>query len=457
MKRSIAGALAAALFAGTPAATLAQQVADTPLRFAQATRDDLFAADKPVAEKTGPRLGGFVEGTVAYTYADPTHWSRAVGRLQIVGQGELAENVKWKLGARVDADLVYFGSSFYRHDVRHDQRADFFFRENYLDFSLGSWDLRVGAQQIVWGEVIGLFFADVVSARDMREFLLPGFDVIRIPQWALRAEHFRNDSHVELIWIPVPVFDRIGKPGSDFYPAPLRAPVGDDVAELFRDPDHPARSLRNSNYGVRANTLVSGWDLSAFYYRSFSTQPTFYREATGDPSRPFVFQPRHDRIWQVGGTLSKDFGDFVLRGEAVYTHGQGVTIGDLITVQDVARRSTVDWIVGLDWPLPRDSRINVQLFQRVYRGGDDDLVVRNGGPGASVFVSTKLTNALEPQLLYIQYFSDGGGLIRPRVNWMPMPNLVVGFGVDIFTGAANGFFGRYNDRDRFYTEARYSF
>ena len=155
--------------------------------------------------------------------------------------------------------------------------------------------------------------------------------------------------------------------------------------------------------------------------------------------------------------MSKDAGDFVVRGEVVYTHGQGHSVGDLASVPDVAKRSTLDWIVAVDWPLPRDSRVNVQLFQRAYRGGDDDLVVQDAGLGASLFVTTKLPHGLEPQLLYIQYFSDGGGMIRPRLNWTPVPNLVVGFGVDIFTGGASGFFGRYNNRDRVYTEARYSF
>jgi hypothetical protein len=33
----------------------------------------------------------------------------------------------------------------------------------------------------------------------------------------------------------------------------------------------------------------------------------------------------------------------------------------------------------------------------------------------------------------------------------------VGFGVDIFGGPADGYFGRYNNRDRVYAELRYDF
>ena len=48
-------------------------------------------------------------------------------------------------------------------------------------------------------------------------------------------------------------------------------------------------------------------------------------------------------------------------------------------------------------------------------------------------------------------------MIRPRLNWYPTPNARVGFGVDIFTGPDDGYFGRYNNRDRVYADFRYNF
>jgi len=79
------------------------------------------------------------------------------------------------------------------------------------------------------------------------------------------------------------------------------------------------------------------------------------------------------------------------------------------------------------------------------------------GFGASIFVSTKLTDAFEPQILWIQSFKDAGGMIRPRINWYAAKNTAFGFGVDIFTGPSDGYFGRYNNRDRAYAEVRVDF
>ena len=108
--------------------------------------------------------------------------------------------------------------------------------------------------------------------------------------------------------------------------------------------------------------------------------------------------------------------------------------------------------------LPRDTRVNLQGFQRVFFGGSvADFAIKSNGFGASLFVSTKLTSTLAPQILWIQNFKDAGGLVRPRVDWSAAKNTTLSLGVDIFTGPSDGFFGRFNNRDRVYAEARYDF
>jgi hypothetical protein len=98
------------------------------------------------------------------------------------------------------------------------------------------------------------------------------------------------------------------------------------------------------------------------------------------------------------------------------------------------------------------------MFERRYFGGSAGaLAIPNDGIGGSLFASTKLSNTLEPQILWVRNLRDGGGLIRPRLNWTAARNVLVSFGVDIFTGPVNSYFGRYNDRDRVYTEVRLDF
>lgn len=438
----------------------------TALEAAAQTRESLFD-DVPGEASTSasdqPRWGGFYHFTGAYTYSDPSHWSRAVNRLQLYARGRLGEGVSWYASARVDVDPVYMESDFYNAAVRKNQRLDFYVRETYLDFAAAGLEWRVGRQQIVWGEVVGLYFADVVSGRDQRDFILPTFDIVRIPQWAARAEWFRGDFHAEAIWIPVRSFDYIGKPGADFYPPgrtvdPLLA-AGIDVQ--FDNAQQPVRTLANSSWGARVSGTAAGWDLSAFYFRSYSAAATFYRDIVPGPAPAVVFTPRHDRIWQVGGTVSKDMGALVLRAEAVYTSGQGYSVSALDVPQGVVKRDTFDWIVSADIPLPavgRDTRVNLQGFERRFQGGDTDIVPQVGGYGASIFAATRVAPAVEASLLWIQGITvSNDRLLRPRLAWFFQRNWVAAVGVDIFAGPDTGYFGRFGNRDRVYAELRYDF
>jgi hypothetical protein len=403
-----------------------------------------------------PRLRGFVQFAPAYTYASPSHWSRAVVRAQVETGGQLAPGVKYKASVRADVDPVYMTSGFYPDAVREDQRAELKVRETYLDVALpGAWEMRMGRQHIVWGEVVGLFVADVVSARDLRDFILPDFDIVRIPQWAARAEYFGSDWHGELVWIPVPSYDDIGKPGAEFYPFPI--PATPRVAQKVLDDREPPQSIGNTNYGARVSKLVRGWDLSGFYYSSMSTSPTLYRTVELAPAPTVVFEPRHDRIRQGGATLSKDFGTVVLHAEGVYTAGRAYETTSAAGTQGAVRQDTLDYVVGLDFMLPADGRLNLQAFQRYFFDHDPGIASAALETGMSVLVSTKVTPTVEPELLWIQSLSSSDRLVRPRINWAIDARLAARFGADVFDGPQDGVFGRFRDRDRIYAELRYAF
>src|SRR5204863_7366275 len=133
----------------------------------------------------------------------------------------------------------------------------------------------------IWGEVVSLFVAGVVSAKGFREFILPDFYLIRIPPWAARADYFKDDFHAEAIFVPIVTVDRIGKPGSDFYPFPPPGPP--QFGYVIENEIKPSSSLSNAAYGARFSYLKNGWDAALFYYHSTNTSPTFRRTIVAQP------------------------------------------------------------------------------------------------------------------------------------------------------------------------------
>lgn len=417
----------------------------------------LFAGAEPATEAKPPvaepksGLRGYFQAEAARTFASPAHWSKAIGRLELGSQGKLGTGGLWKMSGRVDFNAIYDLDDYYQGAVRDDQRAEFQIRETYMDFSAGDWEWRLGRQNIVWGELVGMFLADVVSAKDMREFFLPDFQILRIPQWAARAEYFRDDYHVELVWIPLPSYDEIGKPsnfsdpgsGADFYPYP---PV--PGIPTFLKEKKPATSVSRGNIGARVSRLRDGWDVSGFYYSSMNTAATFYPVAFD------TYEPRHDRIWQLGGSLAKDVGPAVLKAEAVYTRGRRF---NLMTTGDVVKQPMLDWAIGVDLNPDVDTRLNAQFFQSRIFEREADILPDRVENGVSLLVSRALPNKWRAEILLMSSLNRSDWLARPKVSWGFRPNWKWTLGADVFGGPTTGFFGQYDAQDRVYTEVRYDF
>lgn len=387
---------------------------------------------------------GFFQSEAAYTVGSPQHWSKLRNRLYLSSTGR-SLSLPWKVSFRVDYDPLYHFGHQYPESVRKDQRFEAQIRETYVDIPAGDLEFRVGRQHIIWGEMVGLFFADVVSAKDLRELALPDFELIRIPQWAVRGEYFNGDFHAEAVWIPYMTYNDIGKPGAEFYP--FAPPAGTRIGS-----EHKPRGTDDDAAGVRLSYLWSGWDLSGFYYTSRDGSPAFAKAS------PTVWELRHPRIHQFGATLGKDLGSFLVKAEAVYSLDKPFNTLDPLDADGLVDQDILDAIVGLEWHFPEDTRFNAQLYQRRFADHDPNIVPKSVESGFSVLFSTKALHPdLESEILFISSLERDDWSTQARLTWRFDGSWRLAFGADIFQGSPQGLFGYYDNRDRVYSELRYDF
>lgn len=438
---------------GSPVPALQNKPAVAPQDIsAPAAPEPVPPSQRPPSE---PHLTGFYQNDLAYTYADKKHWSRFNNTIDLATQGRTAGGAAWKLGGRINYDPIYDLTDTYPQAVRNDQRFEAMIREAYMDFSAGDWDFRLGRQHVIWGEMVGLFFADVVSAKDLRQLVLPDFDIIRIPQWAARAEYFQGDFHVEGVWIPYMSYDNIGKPGAEFYP--FNPPAVAGFQTVIASEKQPV-GLSDAAYGARLSWLKGGWDVSGFYYTANDPSAAFSRQTALLPAPIITYQPIHERIHQLGATLGKDLGPMVLKAEAVYTKDKLFSTTSATDADGLVKQNTLDYIVGLEWSFPQETRFNVQFFQRRFPDHDAGIVPDKTESGVSLLLSTQaLHPKLEPELLLVRSLNRDDWLAQLKLTWKLDGHWRLAAGADIFTGPNTGLFGAFDDKDRVYTEVRYSF
>lgn len=460
---SMPAAMAAWLLSGAAPAVQASDAPDSLEDLFELDKgDDKSGSGEALPEHSGwnPRFQGyfgFLENKTAYTVASPSHWSLSRNLLEAGVRGTFMPGVKWLLSGRIGYDPVYATTNFYPSAVRHDQTFEMMFRETYLDASLGDWDFRIGRQHIIWGEMVGLFFADVVSAKDLRQFVVQNLDTLRTPQWAIRGEYFKDSFHGEVVWIPVMTYDNIGKVGAEFFPFNPPAVPGFQTTVL--NDRHPSKSIDNSAYGARLSCLWSGFDISGFYYSSPDNVPAFGRSITLGAAPSITYSPVHKRLQKWGLTLSKDLTDTLMfKGEAVYTQDRPFLVTSADDPDGLKKQDFFDYVLGLNFTFADETRLNLQFFQSIFTRHASDNPLPEVATGYSLLLSTRWFHPkVEPQITFLQFVNNPNWMLNVRTTWEFATNWRVAAGADVFGGPRDSLFGQYQQKDRIYTELRYSF
>ena len=97
------------------------------------------------------------------------------------------------IGAKANPFIYYYGDNSYTMDLR----------EIYIDIFLDTMDIRIGKQQIIWGKADGVFITDIVSPKDLGEFLTRDFEEIRIGVNSIKLDYYVGNATFEMVVIPV--------------------------------------------------------------------------------------------------------------------------------------------------------------------------------------------------------------------------------------------------------------
>ncbi len=419
----------------------------------------LSSGSAEASDGSGAGFHGFIKNETAYRIHTPSEFTKIKNILFVHDEGNVTSGIGYKVTGRAYYDAVFDLTDTYGRSVEQSQEDEIELRDTYLDFSSGGFDLRVGKQQIVWGEAVGLFFADMVNPKDFREFILPDFDQIRIPLWSADMEYYYQGTHMELVWIPILQFNDLGTQGSEFEFARPSAPAGTVVH--FEDEKKPSNDLRNSGVGARLSRSLQGWDLSGFYFYGYDYFPAFFRRIALDPSTSqtvVTFRPEYTRLNVFGLTFAKEVEDVIVKGEFVYNKGKCFQVADTTHDDGVVKKDFLDSLIGVDYTFFQKVDFNVQLMQRIIFGHEYSMIDSKTDTSFSVWLKTGLLdNTLEPELFLVSSLSGRNAMFRPKVSYTFQDKWVAVLGVDIFDGRQDGTFGQFDSKDRAYIELRHDF
>ncbi len=329
-------------------------------------------------------------------------------------------------------------------------------REAYLDIYFNSVDLRIGQQQIIWGKADGVFITDIVSPKDLREFLLPDFDEIRMGVTGIKADYYIGDNTFELVWLPTFTPTLWPEEGSIWLPTP-EFPV---KTVIDHSKEGVKASLKNSEVFAKFSALTALADFELIGGYAWDDDPTMHVIKQIDPTTHrlsgLTVYPQHHRLAIGGGSFSTTLGPFVLRGEGAYYNGKYFNTADPMAKESVIKKDYLHYLLGLDYTI-FDIHLSGQFIQQAILDYDDYIENDQYSNMATFLADRNFLNETLNLSFFMYYdFNNKASLIRPKLIYDLADGFEILVGANIFTGT-KGMFGQYNDNDMVYAKIKYSF
>lgn len=337
-----------------------------------------------------------------------------------------------------------------------DRELEIGLREAFLDLYFDNLDIRVGKQQIIWGKAEGVFITDIISPKDLREFLLPDFEEIRTGVTSFKVNYYKGVHTIEGVWVPVFTPTMMPEAGSIWQPDMI-FPIEPtwDYSTSVKD-----LTLQNSEAFLRYSMMSSAFDLELVGGTFFYDDPAMHLTRQMNPAtmqlQNLTVRPDYHRVSMGGGSFSIPLGDLVIRAEGAYYTGRNFQTTSSTAPDATIEKDYLHYMAGIDYTLG-GVKLSAQFIQENILNYETGIY-NNEIESTMTFLAKKdfLRERLWVELFAYVGLNNSDALIRPKVSYAFADGFDIQTGANLFTGD-KGRFGQYNDNDMLYMKLKYSF
>ncbi|MBU0485978.1 MAG: DUF1302 domain-containing protein [Proteobacteria bacterium] len=409
--------------------------------------------DSPFPMQSRLKISGGLTMGASYNFAhsqplpgetDYRGLSRCRSALDLDADLTLPKKWQARIGGKVFYDFAYSikGRDEYTAEVLKNYEDEIEFTEVYLQGALlKNLDLKAGRQIVVWGKSDNIRVTDLLNPLDNREPGVVDIRDLRLPVTMTKLDYYHGAWNISALMIHENRFNKDPVFGNDFYPGTTPAPVEEKLST----------GIDHQEYGLAANGIFEGWDLSFYGASLYDDQP--HREIT-----PTGVKLRHSRISMAGSAVNIALGNWLLKAEAAWLSGLEYSV-------DVGPKSRLDILIGTEYTGFNETVISLELANRhifdfdqqleqapVY-GQEDELqyVLRLSH---DFYHDTLQLTAL---LSSFGLTGDDGAFQRLNIKYNWSDAIAITTGIINYQNGNKTLFKNIEDNDRLFAEVRYSF
>lgn len=352
-----------------------------------------------------------------------------------------------------------FITDLYAYQYGTDVTPEIRIKQLFADAYFNKTDFRLGRQQIIWGKADGVFITDVVSPKDLREFLLPDFMEIREGIDALKTNLYTGNHSFSLVLSPAFRPSTHPEEGSIWKPE-IELPT--NQVRLDTSQQAVPHTLANSEAFARWSAMLSAMDFELVGAWMWDDDPALHLSKYGQPTTDgfvldsVVISPEHHRLAMGGGSFSTTLKGVILKGEVAYYFGKMFRTSDPQVSDGIVEGDYIHYMTGVSYSLAGVD-LHAQFIQKILLDHNElylDEMYQN-------MVTALIHKSLLRETLHLDLFSYMGlnipdALIRPTVSYDISDGLLATLGANIFVGDS-GYFGQFDENDMMYVKLSYSF
>ncbi|BDU51322.1 DUF1302 family protein [Haliovirga abyssi] len=337
------------------------------------------------------------------------------------------------------------------YNYNSESNIDLKLKEGYIDLYFENFDLRIGKQQIIFGKADGVFITDVISPKDLTEFILPDFDEIRIGVNAAKLDYYFGDTTVETVFIPDFQGDIL--PASNSIWA-IKKPQEFENATMDLSKMSMKNNLKNSSFAIKISSINDFLDYELISGYLWNSTPV---NNISKGSSGLVVQPEYYRNKIIGGSFSKSVAGLILRGEGALYIDKALQTKNILN-EGVVKKNDLNYMIGIDYNILGVNLSNQIIQEYILDYKDEDEVMQDK---LKTTLTLNINDKFLRDTLFCQLFAyynveTKDALIKTKVDYSLFDGFNIIGGGDIFVGDS-GPFGQFDNNDMIYTKVKYSF
>ena len=282
----------------------------------------------------------------------------------------------------------------------------------YAEHMFGDVRVKLGNQEVTWGESPMITILDLVNPRNLshpRGFYDPAS---KIPQFMANIEWQKDKMSYQLIAIPIP--------------ETIRQP--EEVLDLNVAPSKPFTSLADGEYGARIGILENELDTKVYFLHHWPRVPSYrFTPWSGAYDLEAADKPQET----VGASTSYANANWIARADLAYHNNYpAINIGT-----EIERSGLTQGILGTSWTTDQlhtfGSELHFDLWEKAPSAYSDTAFVGEKRGIQDIYwmgfnASFNLWNQLlEPQVMYLKGINKQDEALRLIAIWNATDHLEV--------------------------------